>query len=94
MSFYSNHLASLILLTLTLDGLIQLIHVNNQVNMYRDCCGNESRAASCYMTSFVLGGAVGAKSSAYIYLYYGWAGLSILCSSLCIIGILLNIKKN
>lgn len=93
MSFYSSYLVVLVLLTLALDGLIQLVHVNNQVNMYGDCCGNESRAASCYMTSFVLGGAVGAKASAYIYLYYGWTGLSIFCSGLCIIGITLNFKK-
>ncbi|MCK4608810.1 MAG: MFS transporter, partial [Gammaproteobacteria bacterium] len=83
MTFYSSYLVTLVLLTLALDGLIQLIHVNNQVNMYRDCCGNESRAASCYMTSFVLGGAIGAKLSIYIYLDYGWAGLSIFCSGLC-----------
>ena len=93
MTFYSSYLVTLVLLTLALDGLIQLIHVNNQVNMYRDCCGNESRAASCYMTSFVLGGAIGAKLSIYIYLDYGWAGLSIFCSGLCIIGLILNIKK-
>jgi predicted MFS family arabinose efflux permease len=93
MIFYSSYLVVLVLLTLALDGLIQLIHVNNQVNMYGNCRGNESRAASCYMTSFVLGGAIGAKTSAYIYLYYGWTGLSILCSGLCILGITLNIKK-
>ena len=93
MNFYSSYLVILVLLTLALDGLIQLIHVDNQVNMYKDCHGNESRAASCYMTSFVLGGAIGAKLSAYIHLYYGWTGLSILCSGLCIVGIILNIKK-
>lgn len=93
MAFYSSYLVTLILLTLAVDGLIQLIHVNNQVNMYGNCCGNESRAASCYMTSFVLGGAIGAKLSTYIYLDYTWAGLSIFCSGLCVIGLILNFKK-
>ncbi|MCC2624382.1 MAG: Permease of the major facilitator superfamily [Burkholderiales bacterium] len=91
--FYSSYLLVFILLTLAMDGLIQLIHVNNQVNLYGNCRGNESRAASCYVTSFVLGGAIGSKLSTYIYSYYGWVGLSIFCSSLCAIGLILNIKK-
>jgi len=93
MIFFSSYLVTLVLLTLILDGLIQLIHVNNQVNMYGNCCGNESRAASCYVTSFMLGGAIGAKLSTYIYLDYGWAGLSIFCSGVCAIGLILNFKK-
>jgi len=93
MVFYSSYLVTLVLLTLILDGLIQLIHVNNQVNMYGNCHGNESRAASCYMTSFMLGGAIGAKLATYIYLDYGWAGLSIFCSGVCAIGLILNFKK-
>jgi|GEM_PF-1891839 len=100
MTLYSGHLVALIILTLAFDGLIQLIHVSNQVNMYGNCRGNESRAASCYMTSFVLGGAVGTKLSTSIYLHNGWVGLSIFCAFLCTIGIILNcqtllkIKKN
>jgi predicted MFS family arabinose efflux permease len=93
MVFYSSYLLTLVLLTLAIDGLIQFIHVNNQINMYGNCRGNESRAASCYMTSFVLGGAIGAKLSTYIYLNYGWVGLSILCSSICVIGLILSLKK-
>lgn len=92
MVFYSSYLITFILLTLVMDGLIQLIHVNNQVNLYGNCRGNESRAASCYVTSFVLGGAIGSKLSTYIYLDYGWTGLSIFCSGLCAIGLILNIK--
>ncbi|MCC2645509.1 MAG: Permease of the major facilitator superfamily [Burkholderiales bacterium] len=92
MVFYSRHLLIFILLTLAMDGIIQLIHVNNQVNLYGNCYGNESRAASCYVTSFVLGGAIGSKFSTYIYLDYGWIGLSIFCSALCVIGLILNIK--
>ncbi len=93
MAFYSSYLVTFVLLTLAMDGLIQLIHVNNQVNLYGNCRGNESRAASCYVTSFVLGGAVGSKLSTYIYLGYGWIGLSVFCSSLCTIGLILNIKN-
>ena len=92
MVFYSSYLITFILLTLAMDGFIQLIHVNNQVNLYGNCRGNESRAASCYVTSFVLGGAIGSKLSTYIYLDYGWTGLSIFCSGLCAIGLVLNIK--
>ncbi len=93
MVFYSSYLVILVLLTLALDSLIQLIHVNNQVNMYGNCSGNESRAASCYMTFFILGGAIGAKSSAYLYLTHGWVGLSIFGACLCIVGLILSVKK-
>ena len=93
MAFYSSCLVILALLTLALDGLLQLIHVNNQVTMYRTCSGNESRAASCYMTSFVLGGAIGSKLSTYFYLGYGWAGVSMFCIFLCIMGSILRAKK-
>lgn len=92
MVFYSSYLVTFILLTLAMDGLIQLIHVNNQVNLYGNCRSNESRAASCYVTSFVLGGAIGSKLSTYIYLDYGWTGLSMFCSALCVMGLVFNIK--
>lgn len=93
MTFYSSYFVALVLLTLILDGLIQLIHVNNQVNMYGNCSGNESRAASCYMTSFVIGGAIGSKISTYIYSGHGWVGLSIFCVGLCLVGLILSFKK-
>ncbi len=93
MALYSGYLVVFILLTLAMDAFIQLIHVNNQVNLYGNCRGNESRAASCYVTSFVLGGAIGSKLSTYIYLDYGWMGLSIFCSGLCAIGLILNISR-
>lgn len=92
MTFLSGSLVTLVILTLAFDGLIQLIHVNNQVNMYGDCHGNESRAASCYMTSFMLGGAVGAKISTYGFLNYGWSSLTLFCALLCVLGVMLNSK--
>lgn len=87
MAFISKYLIVLALVTLVMDGLIQLTHVNNQVNMYKTCSGNESRAASCYMTSFMAGGVVGSKLSTYIYSGHGWFGLSMLCAGFCLLGL-------
>lgn len=83
--FTSTNLILLAVGALFLDAFIQLIHVNNQINMYKFCKGNESRAASCYMTLFTLGGVCGAKLSSVIYLTYGWEGLCMLCMAIAII---------
>jgi predicted MFS family arabinose efflux permease len=79
---------------LFLDAFIQLIHVNNQVNMYKFCKGNESRAASCYMTSFTLGGAFGAKLSSTTYLAFGWKGICIFCMVIAITCLIPKQKYN
>lgn len=86
--FDSTDIVVLAVGALLLDAFIQLIHVNNQVSMYQFCKGNESRAASCYMTSFTLGGAFGAKLSSFIYLTYGWQGLCTLCIAIALICLL------
>ena len=90
MAFGSDYFILLIILTLVFDGLIQLIHVGNQVQMYKKCKGNESRAASCYMILFVLGGAIGSKVSTSFYLYYDWIGLSLFCFVLSLSGYILQ----
>lgn len=69
--------------TLILDASIQIIHINNQKKMYKACEGNESRAASCYMTSFVTGGALGGYLSSLIYANQEWAGVLVLCFLVC-----------
>jgi predicted MFS family arabinose efflux permease len=79
---------------LLLDAFIQLIHVNNQRHLYLSCKGNEARAASCYMTSFVIGGAFGGFISSYFYTLYEWRVVLVICAIISFIPVCLNIKEN
>lgn len=79
------NLIALIIGSVVIDAMIQLIHVNNQTNMYKNCEGNESRAASCYMTTFIFGGVVGSKVSSICYISYGWQGICVMCACIAII---------
>ncbi|WP_232615158.1 MFS transporter [Photobacterium carnosum] len=73
------------LASIIIDAMIQLTHVNNQANIYKDCKGNESRAASCYMTLFILGGIFGAKVSSYFYIKNGWISICVMCSIISVL---------
>lgn len=86
--FIKSNIILLAIGAIVIDAMIQLIHVNNQSNIYKDCSGNESRAASCYMTLFIVGGIIGSKFSSYLYVNYGWVGICILCSIIAAIGFL------
>lgn len=94
MGLSGNILIITIIGALLIDALIQLIHVNNQRGMYLSCQGNEARAASCYMTSFVSGGAVGGVISTYLYTLYGWSVVLISCAIITLIPIFIKLREN
>lgn len=78
---------------LLIDAFIQLTHINNQKMLFTRCPGGESRAASCYMTAFVVGGAIGGTTSSYIYSYFSWNGVLIFCLLSSLICTLITIRK-
>lgn len=80
--------------SIIIDAMIQLIHVNNQTKMYSNCKGYESRAASCYMTTFIIGGVIGSKLSSYLYVLDGWQGVCIMCSLISVLCIIFSREKN
>ncbi|WP_446469722.1 MFS transporter [Xenorhabdus stockiae] len=94
MASSKKYILSTIIGALLLDAFIQLTHVNNQRNLYLSCKGNEARAASCYMTSFVIGGAFGGLISSYIYTMYGWSWVLIICAIISLIPVCLNQREN
>ncbi|PHM70071.1 MFS transporter [Xenorhabdus sp. KJ12.1] len=89
-----RYILSTIIGALLIDAFIQLIHVNNQRNLYLSCKGNEARAASCYMTSFIIGGAFGGFVSSYIYTIYGWSMVLMICSIISFVPVCLNPREN
>lgn len=91
--FFHYSLAALILGTLLVDAFIQLIHVNNQITMYSLCRGNEARAASSYMTSFVIGGAVGGYLSSIVFINFSWTGVIVICILICFISMTMRLKN-
>lgn len=79
---------------LLIDAFIQLAHINNQKMLFSSCPGSESRAASCYMTSFVIGGAIGGTVSSYLYSYFNWSGVLVFCLTASLICVSLTIRKS
>lgn len=94
MAVYSNFLLVAIAGTILIDAFIQLLHVNNQRNLYTSCKGKESQVASSYMTFFVIGGALGGLVTSYIYQFYGWSYILILCSIVSLFSLFLTSKEN
>lgn len=94
MFFSKNLLIIIIIGTLLLDSFIQLIHVNNQRGIFLSCQGNEARAASCYMTSFVTGGAVGGFISSHLYTLYGWSAVLISCAIIILVPMFIKKREN
>lgn len=93
MIFLTNYFLAAILGALLIDAFIQLSHVNNQRKLYQASNGNEARAASCYMTSFIVGGALGGAISSHIYTLFGWSGVLVLCATICLLSFLLRSPK-
>lgn len=79
---------------LFIDAFIQLAHINNQKMLLSLCTGSESRATSCYMTSFVIGGAMGGTASSHIYSYFNWSGVLVFCIIVSLINTSLAISKS
>ncbi|ENF6348750.1 MFS transporter [Salmonella enterica subsp. enterica serovar Newport] len=94
MAVYSNFLLVAITGTILIDAFIQLMHVNNQRNLYTSCKGKESQVASSYMSFFVIGGALGGLVTSYIYQFYGWSYILILCSIVSLCSLFLISKEN
>ncbi|PSW91633.1 MFS transporter [Photobacterium angustum] len=93
LSVIQNNIIILAIGSIIIDAMIQLIHVNNQSNIYINCNGNESQAASCYMTSFILGGIFGSKISALLYVNHAWLAVCIMCVVIGFIGFISFNKK-
>jgi predicted MFS family arabinose efflux permease len=94
MGYYGETLIITIIGALLIDAFIQLIHVNNQRGLFHSCHGNEARAASCYMTSFVTGGAVGGFISSYLYTSYGWSSVLYCCAIITLLPMFMKIREN
>ncbi|EBN2844087.1 hypothetical protein DOF89_26260 [Salmonella enterica] len=94
MAVYSNFLLVAITGAILIDAFIQLLHVNNQRNLYTSCKGKESQVASSYMSFFVIGGALGGLVTSYIYQFYGWSYILILCSIVSLCSLFLISKEN
>ncbi len=94
MGIYGNNLIITITGALLIDAFIQLIHVNNQRGLFLSCKGNEARAASCYMTSFVTGGAIGGFISSYLYSVSGWSVVLISCAIITLIPMFMKLREN
>ncbi|CAJ1267147.1 hypothetical protein JMT78AECX_JMT78AEC_02221 [Escherichia coli] len=92
MGFSGNHLSITVAGALLIDAFIQLIHVNNQRGLFLSCQGNEARAASCYMMSFVTGGAIGGFISSYLYAIFGWNVVLISCAIITMIPLFIKTK--
>lgn len=93
MIFLTSYFIAAIFGALLIDAFIQLSHVNNQRKLYQASNGNEARAASCYMTSFIVGGALGGAISSHIYTLFGWTGVLVLCATICLLSFLLRSPK-
>ncbi|HGY2281763.1 TPA: MFS transporter [Citrobacter braakii] len=93
MGFCGNILIITIIGALLIDAFIQLIHVNNQRGLFLSCMGNEARAASCYMSSFITGGATGGFISSYLYTKYGWSVVLISCAIITLIPMFIKLRE-
>ncbi|QXN64644.1 MFS transporter [Serratia fonticola] len=90
----SDTIIVIIIGALLIDALIQLAHINNQKMLFSSCPGSESRAASCYMTSFVIGGSIGGTISSCLYSYFNWSGVLVFCLTASLICTSLTMRKN
>ncbi|APZ42171.1 MFS transporter [Acidihalobacter ferrooxydans] len=62
-----------------MDFGVQGAHITNQSEIYRLRPDARSRITTAYMFFFFIGAAVGSSLSAYLYQFYGWAGVCLLC---------------
>lgn len=92
--FSPNTISIIIPGALLIDAEIQLAHINNQKMLFSLSPGSESRAASCYMTAFVIGGAFGGSVSSHLYYYFNWSGVLAFCLFSSLICITITIRKH
>jgi predicted MFS family arabinose efflux permease len=83
----SEHLIAMILGVALMDLGMQGTQITNQSEVYRLRPEARSRITTAYMTCFFLGGAAGSSLSAYLYQFYGWHGVCVLCMGLSLIAL-------
>lgn len=83
----SEHLIAMILGVALMDLGMQGTQITNQSEVYRLRPEARSRITTAYMTCFFLGGAAGSSLSAYLYQFYGWHGVCMLCMGLSLIAL-------
>lgn len=79
MDVAAHALVALIIGIALMDLGVQGAHITNQSEIYRLRPDARSRITTAYMFFFFVGGAVGSSLSAYLYQFYGWTGVCVLC---------------
>lgn len=72
LSLGETSLAALLIGVVTLDMMIQGVHITNQTTIYRLDPAARSRLTAGYMTSYFIGGAAGSLVSSALYAAGGW----------------------
>lgn len=75
LAFGAHSLAALLIGIITLDMMIQGVHITNQTTVYRLNPGARGRLTAGYMTSYFIGGAAGSLISSALYAASGWTGV-------------------
>lgn len=86
-AFGQHSIIALIIGIIVLDLAVQAVHVTNQSVMYRMMPEARNRLTAGYMTSYFIGGALGALISAAAYQHAGWYGVSTAGLVLCLLNI-------
>jgi predicted MFS family arabinose efflux permease len=84
----SESLVAMIIGVALMDLGMQGTQITNQSEIYRLRPEARSRITTAYMTSFFLGGAVGSSLSAWLYQFYGWGGVCVLCMGFALVALL------
>lgn len=84
----SESLIAMIIGVALMDLGMQGTQITNQSEIYRLRPEARSRITTAYMTSFFLGGAVGSSLSAWLYQFYGWRGVCVLCMGFALVALL------
>lgn len=84
----SELLLAMIVGVALMDLGMQGTQITNQSEIYRLRPEARSRITTAYMTGFFLGGALGSSLSAYLYQFYGWRGVCVLCMGFSLVALL------
>lgn len=80
--------AWLVIGALLMDACIQAIHVTNQSVIYDLLPKARSRLTTVYMTTFFIGGALGATAGSHAYHQWGWTGACAIAAVFSLFGLL------
>jgi len=84
MDVKNDSLAAIIAGVVLLDLGVQGTQITNQSEIYKLRPDARSRITTAYMTCFFIGGALGSSISAYLFSFYGWHGVCLLCMGMAI----------